>query len=54
MTLGDVMQVLVPAGLTALFGWIWNIDRRVAVHDTVIAKMDKLVDLLLQRELDNK
>lgn len=54
MTLENIMQVVVPTAVTALFGWIWNIDRKMAVHEEVIKKMDKLVDLLLQRELDRK
>ena len=48
----ELFQILIPTAVTALFGWIWAIDRKVALHDQVIEKMDKLTDLLLNRELD--
>lgn len=37
--------------LGVLGRWVWDIDRRVTAHEVIISKLDKLTDVLLQKEL---
>lgn len=45
-------QEILMAGVGAVASWIWWVDKKVASHDAVIERMDKLVQLLLEDRLD--
>ena len=44
-----MMETILGAFIPLLAGWIWWVDRKVASHEVIIAKMDKLIDLLMER-----
>ena len=44
-----MMETILGATIPLLAGWIWWVDRKVASHEVIINKMDKLIDLLMER-----
>lgn len=45
-------QDILLAGAGALASWIWWVDRKVASHEAVIEKLDKLVDILIEERIN--